>query len=288
MAWQIRTDTQCGKKGVAAALVVLLGGGLWLLSSKQSKSDASFVPSTPAQKSARFPHRDLNEDHPGGHWRLSNLQPGTYRLYFSAPQGSARASYTVLPGVMQDDLQVQLRAPAPVHGRVIDAVSGQGIEGVKVYDDAADGLGSSATAVTNASGDYALVVADSTFAIRTDFHDPGAPLHVGGCRHVVRIPSGKKTEVPPILMMPRPKDGLPKGMWGILAGVGGQIDDVVAGSTAERAGLKAGDRVVKADGLDLSETRGCLLSPLLVTASSLDLHLETGRRIRVPLRGPRR
>ena len=217
-----------------------------------------------------------------GRWRFTGLGAGGYLLHFSASQGSAQGRWTVEAGTTQDNLRVVLTASGMVEGRVIDATTGRGLAGATVHGHPAERNDLTQNTVTGPDGRYTLQLPPGRAAVGIPSRGHGLLSHVGGCEPPVTVVTGRTVEAPPALMLPRPEGPLPPGTWGMeLDEPPVQLTKVWPDGAARRAGLEVGDRIVAANGWNLSGARSCLIWALLQLSTELDLTLEDGRRLRV-------
>lgn len=196
-----------------------------------------------------------------GAFRLDKLPPGTYVLSATAPgRALARSgAIEVASGVATSGVRIVLAQGGAVVGRVYDERRAP-IAGVEIRFDAVSSvLDSDAVARTDASGLYRLEGAPSgPFTLRVEKE---------GYR--VRLMTGLRVDARGTLTQDVALSSADGGAGFELGGIGAALRptpegvvlaNVFPGDPAERAGLRAGDRIARIDGED---TDGMSLSDVL-------------------------
>jgi protocatechuate 3,4-dioxygenase beta subunit len=207
----------------------------------------SFAPARGQRFDGARPPRTFTDAR--GSFRWDRLAPGRYVLTASAPdrQPARSATVEVAAGAPTRGVRIVLGAGGTVTGRVFDEHHAP-IAGVELRFDAVSSvLDGSATAQTDDSGQYRLEGAPAgPFTLRVQREGFRARLVSG-----LRVASGGTLRQDVTLALLDGGPGLELGGIGAtLETKGGEVTlhDVFPGDPAQRAGLRAGDRVVRIDG----------------------------------------
>lgn len=188
---------------------------------------------------------------PGGRFRWDKLAPGDYVLTASAQdKPPARSDPITVTAAATAYARIVLAQGGSVVGRVTDERHAPLADVTMTFDTVSSAIGSTASAKTDASGQY-----------RLDGAPPGAPFTLRAQKDGFRIRLISALRVDPrgtltqnvVLTSFDGGPGLELG--GIGANVVGTPEGIAFGAIypgdpADRAGLKAGDRVVRVDGED--------------------------------------
>jgi hypothetical protein len=188
-------------------------------------------------------------DDPRGAFRLEKLAPGSYVLAATAPgKPTARSdSIEVLGGAATSGVRIVLSPGGSVTGHVYDERHSP-LAGVDLrFDMVSSVIDSSAEAKTDEAGQYRLDGAPAgPFTLR--IHKDGFRLRLFSG---LRVDSGRALTQDVTLTAVDGGAGMEFGGIGaslVQAPEGVAVSSVFTGAPAERAGLRAGDRVVRIDG----------------------------------------
>ncbi|AKT36242.1 carboxypeptidase regulatory-like domain-containing protein [Chondromyces crocatus] len=213
----------------------------------------AFVPSLDPE--ARYGNRSRRVSDPEGLFRMDRLPPGRYVLAASAEgRPPARSEgIEVERGRTTAHVRITLAQGATLRGRVTDAETQAPIGEAQVQLDAVTSSGPSAIPAvkTDDAGRFEItgVPRQGPFSVRVQHADymakivPGLDARGGGSTEVDvglrrRVEGGANEEFTGIgaTLLPGPE--------------GVKVMGVIEGGPAERAGLLAGDRLVRIDGVD--------------------------------------
>lgn len=194
-------------------------------------------------------------DDPRGEFTLSKLQAGTYVLSAVAEGRPPAQSdeIEVANGEQVRGVRIEIAAGATLSGRIIDADSGEPIDGARVWLDALTMTGRVAPTTTSEDGSYELDgVPEGPFSVAISAEGYTkrvvAGIETRGATalsqdfELTAVGDGpSKTEYSGIgAMLAQPPEGL-------------MIGQVVEGGPSEEAGLQARDLILRIDGRDTSD-----------------------------------
>ena len=190
-------------------------------------------------------------DDPRGAFRWDKLAPGDYVLSASAPDKPPTRSnpITVTAGAVAR-VRLVLSQGGTVVGHVYDERRAPLSEVALSFDTVSSVVGSSASAKTDAAGQYRLDGAPSGTPFTLRAQKDGFRIRLVSGLHV-----DPRATVTQDLVLTAYDGGPGLELGGIGANVVGSADGIAFGAIypgdpADRAGLKAGDRVVRVDGED--------------------------------------
>jgi hypothetical protein len=190
-------------------------------------------------------------DDPRGAFRWDKLAPGDYVLSASAPdKPPARSSPIAVTAGAVAHARIVLSQGGTVVGHVYDQRRAPLSEVAMGFDTVSSVVGSSASAKTDASGQYRLDGAPSGTPFTLRAQKDGFRVRLVSGLHV-----DPRATVTQDLVLTAFDGGPGLELGGIGANVVGSPDGIAFGAIypgdpADRAGLKAGDRVVRVDGED--------------------------------------
>jgi RNA polymerase sigma factor (sigma-70 family) len=191
-----------------------------------------------------------------GRFLLRRLRPGPYELLIRTPFGSwGKSLVTLEPGRKPADLRVVVDAGIVVQGTIVDALAGTPLSGVTVETSGFASLAVRTT--TDQRGQFSLggVPSDRPVRLRVS---PGSQL-IGEMLEQDVDPTTGVVQVAPLRLV--------RGRWDQVMGEDSSrgllglrqrtrngltiVESVRPGLAADRAGIRAGDRIVQVNGLDV-------------------------------------
>lgn len=224
-----------------------------------------------------------------GRFAVDGLEPAMHVLYVWSNEGSARKAIELAPGADVEDVLITVAARGTIRGQIVDAETGRGIPEVIVRTWGSRPNQHGVRGKTTAEGRFALEGVPTETVVGFWFGREGYVYPPTSLFLVVE--SGVTIDLP-TFAMERGESGdfgfevRPWKLPSRLEELRLTVTEVEGGSPAENAGLRAGDVIVRVDGVDVRPGRGRQYG-LVITSHAgrtVELTLDDGRTVRMTAR----